>query len=322
MLNKGVKMFLLLFLGAVIFVVFYRDKVINEIKYVNRKTDEVEIEKVPGEFWLKWLYYNPIGKLSVRSIVKRRFISEFYGKKMDERDSKFKIPKFVDDFNIDLGEAEKEYFDSFNDFFIRKLKKDARPIEQGEDVLVSPADGKILYFEDLSKIGTFFVKGSEFSLERFLTDKKLYKKYSEGALAIIRLAPADYHRYHLPVSGQVGKTKEIIGDYYSVSPYAVKHNINIYFENKRSITEINSVNMGDMLMVEVGATMVGSIIQNKNESYEGKKGDEKGYFKFGGSTIILVFEKNRVNIDKDIIENTKNGLETKIYMGEKIGVKA
>ncbi len=315
-------MFLLLFLGVLLFVVFYKDKVIDEIKYVNRKTDEIEVEVVPGEFWLKWLYYNPFGKLSAKTIVKRKFISEFYGKQMDKRESKFKIPKFVDDLKIDMGEAEKEYFDSFNDFFIRKLKKEARPIDQREDVLVSPADGKILYFEDLSKVDTFFVKGSEFSLERFLSDKKLYDKYSDGSFAIIRLAPVDYHRYHLPIGGHVSETKDIEGDYYSVSPYAVKHNIDIYFENKRSITEITSSNMGSLLMVEVGATMVGSIIQSKQGPYEGNKGDEKGYFKFGGSTVILVFEKGKIEIDKDIIENTKNGLETKIYMGEKIGKKA
>ena len=137
-------------------------------------------------------------------------------------------------------------------------------------------------------------------------------------MLIIRLCPTDYHRYHFPVDGFVKNDIKIQGDYFSVSPYAVKQNIDIYFNNKRSYSEIDTENTGTVVMAEIGATMVGSIIQTFKENSPIKKGEEKGYFEFGGSTVILFFEKDKITIDEDILENSKKGLETQIFMGEKI----
>ena len=134
------------------------------------------------------------------------------------------------------------------------------------------------------------------------------------------LCPTDYHRYHFPIDGFVKNDIKIQGDYLSVSPYAVKQNIDIYFNNKRSYSEMDTDNTGTVVMAEIGATMVGSIIQTFEENSPIKKGEEKGYFEFGGSTVILFFEKDKISIDEDILENSKKGFETQVFMGEKIAV--
>lgn len=134
----------------------------------------------------------------------------------------------------------------------------------------------------------------------------------------MRLAPADYHRFHFPTAGKISETKKIKGYYYSVSTHAIKRNFRIFCENKREYAILSTKQFGNIAMIDVGATMVGSIVQTYKENSFVEKGDEKGYFLFGGSTCILVFEKDKIQVDEDIIENTKNGIETRIYMGEKI----
>lgn len=320
LLNKGRFMFLNILFALIVFLFFYKNETIKEIRFINRKTGEIQIEKVAGETYLKWLYYNPIGKLTTKTIVKNRFLSEYYGKKAKEKNSKFKIPDFINQFNINLEESEKQYFDSFNDFFIRKLKPEARPIDSQENSLISPADGKILAFSNILDTSSFFIKGKEFDLKEFFKGNEIYKIFQGGTMVIVRLCPTDYHRYHFPVDGFVKENVEIEGDYYSVSPYAVKQNIDIYFNNKRSYSVIDSEKFGKVVMAEIGATMVGSIIQTYNDNSVVQKGQEKGYFEFGGSTNILFFEKNKVKIDQDILNNSLKGLETQVFMGEKIGI--
>jgi len=181
----------------------------------------------------------------------------------------------------------------------------------------SPADGKIMAYADISN-SDFIIKGFRFDLSSFLDNPVLAQKYLEGTLIIIRLAPVDYHRFHFPVSGNLTPDKKIEGYYYSVNPFALRKKAEIFFLNKREYTIISNPLFGDVIMAEVGATMVGGIVQ----TYKGnsvKKGEEKGYFKFGGSTVVLLFEKSKIDIDKDILINTANGYETAVKMGERIG---
>lgn len=292
----------------------------EKIKYIERKTGEIKEEKVMGEGALKFLYYNPFGSLLLNTVVKRKFLSEIYGKKMNKPESKMKIAGFIKEMNIDMNDYARDIneYKSFNDFFYRELKTGARTIDRTESVLVSPADGKILAYENLKEKDKFFVKGSEFTLEEFFSDKELAKKYEDGTFVIVRLAPADYHRFHFPATGKISETKKIKGYYYSVSTHAIKRNFRIFCENKREYAILSTKKFGDIAMIDVGATMVGSIVQTYKENSFVEKGDEKGYFLFGGSTCILVFEKDKIQVDEDIIENTKNGMETRIYMGEKI----
>ncbi|MFK5855344.1 MAG: phosphatidylserine decarboxylase [Bacteroidota bacterium] len=285
--------------------------------YVERETGIIKTEKIAEEKWLVWLYNNPVGKASMFGIVKRKFISTWYGDEMDSESSGEKIEPFIEEFNIDMNIAKTEEYNSFNDFFYRKLKKSARPVDTNSNVIVSPADGKILAYSNINNTD-FIIKGARFDVNSFLDNQSLANKYSNGSLIIVRLAPYDYHRFHFPVSGYASQPTLIEGDLYSVNPIALRQMVEIFFLNKREYVSIVTNNFGDVIMAEVGATMVGSIIQTyKANSIT--KGAEKGYFKFGGSTVVLLFEKDKIIIDTDLLENTANGLETEVKMGEKIG---
>ncbi len=297
---------------------FYPAPEPTPIHYFDRQSGEIKTEKVAGEKWLTWLYYNPVGELTLRALVKRKFISSWYGDMMDAPRSADKIEPFVENYDVDLGIAQRQAFDSFNDFFTRKLKKDARPINTDPEVAVSPADGKVLAWADISN-RDFIVKGSRFNVAEFLQDTILAKKYEHGSMMLFRLSPPDYHRFHFPVGGQVSPVTRISGDYYSVNPMAIRQMIAIFWENKREYVAIANEIFGEVIMAEVGATMVGSIVQTyRNDRVE--KGEEKGYFEFGGSSVVLLFEPGRIIIDPDLLTHTKNKLETAIKMGERVGV--
>ncbi len=288
------------------------------VKYVERYTGETKTEKVEGEKWLVWLYNNPVGELSLQTLVKRKFVSDIYGRMMDAPRSAKKVPAFVKKYDIDLRITQKQHFDSFNDFFVRKLKPDAREINPDPEVVVSPDDGKILVFEDIGN-QDFFVKGHRFNIYSFLSDSSLAEKYLDGSLMIIRLAPPDYHRFHFPVNGSISALTKVRGDYFSVSPIALRKIMEVFCLNKREYVEISTRNFGEVIMAEVGATMVGTIIQTYNDSVA-VKGEEKGYFKFGGSTVILIFENGKIRIDEDLVINSRKKLETTVILGERIAV--
>ncbi|SEB70489.1 phosphatidylserine decarboxylase [Tenacibaculum sp. MAR_2009_124] len=289
------------------------------IQFIDRETGELKTETPPGEGFLKLLYNNPFGKMMLIPLVKRKFLSSLYGKLMDKPSSINKIEGFVKDLKIDMEDAERSIEDyiSFNDFFYRKLKKEARPIKEG---LISPGDGKLLAFENISQVNDFFVKGRKFNLEEFLSDKKLASRFENGSLLILRLAPNDYHRYHFPFDGTPTSMTKIKGNYLSVSPYALASNFTkVFCENKREYCILKMASKGHMLIAPVGATMVGSIIETYTPNKEINKGDEMGYFAFGGSTIVLLLEKGSFSIDQDILNNTKNNRETFVKMGDQIG---
>ncbi len=301
-------------------LVFYPVPPQHPIRYVERDSGAIKTEKVYGELWLDWLYHNPFGQATLWAVAKRKFVTSVYGDMMDKKSSVEKVQPFIREYHVDIGIAQKEHFASFNEFFVRKLKPEARPINTDSLVVTSPADGKILAYADVSK-SDFYIKGFRFNVHSFLENETLAKKYDDGAMIVFRLAPPDYHRYHFPVSGTVPpQNTKINGDYYSVNPLALRKKAQIFWLNKREYGVIKSPVFGDVLMSEVGATMVGSIIQ----TYRGtgvQKGQEKGYFKFGGSTVVLLFEKNAIKIDDDLLKNTARGLETTIKMGERIAEK-
>ncbi|HPF51399.1 MAG TPA: phosphatidylserine decarboxylase [Draconibacterium sp.] len=293
------------------------DQKMDMIKYIDRKSGEIHTENVPNQGMLNWLYGAGSGKLALHLLFKRKLVSSMGGWYMNTQQSAKRIPGFIAEHNIDITEfQDADTFKTFNQFFYRKLKANVRPI--GEH-LVSPADGKILVFPTLNDVQTFFIKGSEFTLERFLQNPELTKKYSDGSMAIVRLAPPDYHRYHFPASGIASESTKINGYYYSVSPLALRGSLEIFCENKREYSTLATKEYGDILIMDVGATMVGSIFQTYSPGLV-KKGDEKGYFAFGGSTLVLLFEKGKIRFDKDLLTNTQKGMETTIHMGEDIGL--
>lgn len=290
-----------------------------EIKFKHRTTGKISYEKPPAEGFLKFLYDNPFGKNTVLPIAKRKLISTMYGNKMNKPSSVKKIEKFVQTLGIDMTESLKKIseFKSFNDFFYRKLKPEARPIQEG---FVSPGDGRLLAFESISDIKSFFVKGREFTLKEFLGNDELAENHKNDAMFILRLAPNDYHRYHFPYKGKAEAPFKIKGKYFSVSPYALASNFaKVFCENKREYTLLQTDDKGEVILAPIGATMVGSIISTYESNSVVEKGDEMGYFAFGGSTVVVLINKDKISIDADLIQNTKNKIETFVKMGESIG---
>jgi phosphatidylserine decarboxylase len=288
------------------------------IQYYERGHALLKTEKVPGERWLVWLYHNPVGKATLWTLVKRKMVSTIYGNMMDRPSSVKKVQPFVDEFDIDMDIVLKEEFNSFNDFFTRKLKDNARPIDTNSAVAVSPADGKLLAYANIAD-SDFIIKGYGFNVESFLNCTELAKNYIHGSMVIVRLAPPDYHRFHFPVNGTVSPITRIDGSYYSVNPIALREMSEILLLNKRVYVVISNPLFGNVIMAEVGATMVGSIVQTFTGNYV-DKGEEKGYFKFGGSTVVLLFEADKIRIDDDLLINTKQGYETEVKVGDRIGV--
>lgn len=308
---------ILLLFAIIISIAFYPLKPQDPIQYFERESGQIKTEKVAAEKWLVWLYNNPIGEATLWALAKRKLVSTIVGNMMDNTSSVKRIQPFIEDFGIDMSIAQDQVYKNFNDFFTRKLKGNARPINTGTDVIVSPADGKILAYANISN-SDFIVKGFRFDIASFLDNPDLAQKYHDGTIFIIRLAPADYHRFHFPISGNASPNVKIEGFYHSVNAIALREKAKIFCLNKREYTIISNPLFGDVVMAEVGATMVGSIKQ----TFEGSsvnKGEEKGYFKFGGSTIVLLFEKSKVEIDEDLLINTSKGYETTIKMGERIG---
>ena len=293
-----------------------------EIYYIDRKTKKREKEVVAGEKFLRWMYETNMGERVLEGLVKKKLFSSLYGKLQDMPHSRNKIGAFVEDLSIDLTEAERENihdYVSFNDFFARKLKPGARKICEQGDVLASPADGRVLAYEHIHMERVIQVKGFHYRLEDLFKDKGQAAMYDGGICIVIRLCPADYHRFHFPDGGVPGPVQEIKGDYYSVNPMALGKVAEVYCRNKRSITAFDSEHFDTISFVEVGATCVGSIIQTYTPNERVEKGQEKGYFKFGGSTVILFIKPNVLQLDEDLLINTQEGMETRVRMGESLG---
>ena len=295
-----------------------------DIYYVDRKSGQRVKEVVAGDRYLRWVYGNPLGHTILELLIKRKVFSALYGRLQDLSYSSKKIDHFVRELHIDMKEADRENpkeYRCFNDFFSRKLKGEARPVSLEEDTLISPADGRLLAFENIDKERIIQVKGFTYTLRSLFNDEGLATKYQGGTCIVVRLCPADYHRFHFPDSGIPFKHSRLKGHYYSVNPISLQKITEVYCQNKREITVFQSDHFSQMLLMEVGATCVGSVIQTFDPEKPVAKGAEKGYFKFGGSTVILFLKAGTVKIDEDILENTAKGLETKVNMGEGIGMK-
>lgn len=291
----------------------------KDIEFYNRYSGQIETELVYGEPFLKWAYGNPLGKIALHSFIKRAAFSKWYGRRMGSSRSRSKIGSFISDYGLDTDEFAQEpgSFSSFNDFFYRKLKTSARPISEGP--IVFPADGRHLAFTDIDNIDGFFVKGQTFDIHRLLDDEKLSARYAGGSLILSRLCPVDYHRFHFPVSGQVSSTRLINGPLFSVSPIALKRKLSYLWQNKRTLTTIQTATTGQVLMLEIGATCVGSIQQTYTPGQTVHKGEEKGYFAFGGSSTIVIFEAGTVQFSDDLLSNSRNQMETYARMGDSMG---
>lgn len=295
------------------------------IYYINRETGQKEKEEVFGESAISFLYGGSLAGSAIQSLVSKvPLFSTLYGCLQSSPLSKGKVTSFIQKYGVNTAEFEKkpQEFCSFNDFFTRKLKKEARPISAGDNLAVIPADGRFLFYSNISEEKNFIVKGKQFDLKSFLKDDRLAKEYEGGSLVLGRLCPVDYHRFHFPVSGLPNSPELINGALFSVNPFAVRQNIDILTENKRYLTKIETTAFEEVLLVEIGATFVGRVISTFTPGKPVLKGDEKGYFSFGGSAVALLFKKGRLLIDKDLLQGTEEGLEVLCKMGQPLGKAA
>ncbi len=292
------------------------------IRYFDRYDRATKTEKVFGERWLRLAYENPVGRFAVWLVLRRALFSWYYGRRMNAPMSEMLIIKFIGDYGINVSEFVKSPFDfkTFNEFFRRALKPEARPIAPGPGVAVFPADGRHLAFPDIDRAEGFYVKGAKFTLDELLGDAELAGRLSGGSMLISRLCPSDYHRFHFPVAGIPGGPRLVKGSLYSVSPIALRRNINYLVRNKRFVTLVESTMFGTVAMVEVGATNVGSIVQAFVPGRPVLKGEEKGLFAFGGSCVIAVFPRSRIVFDADVTRQSASCIETYARMGDQMGI--
>lgn len=291
------------------------------IVFFDRYSGRTATEKVYGERALRWTYESAMGRASLSLLVKRAIFSRWYGWRMDGKASRAKVEPFVKEYGLDESEFLQEVssFSSFNQFFYRQLKPSARPIHPDPGSVIFPADGRHLCVPDLSVASGLFVKGQMFSLSDLLQDRSLAERYAAGSLLLSRLCPTDYHRFHFPASGRPSETRLIKGPLYSVNPIALRRNIRILTTNKRCITELRTERFGTILLLEVGATCVGTICQTYAPESNVQKGDEKGFFKFGGSSTITIFEPGRIQFDQDIIDQSMQHREIYARFGDRMG---
>jgi phosphatidylserine decarboxylase len=238
------------------------------------------------------------------------------GAKYDDPASKADIQKFINFHQLDMSEVllPVESFKNFNEFFYRQLKAGARPCSAPDQpkIIVSPADCRSVVFNRIDDATRIWVKGRGFSIERLLGNAypEDAKRYVGGALGIFRLAPQDYHRFHIPVDGIMGTPKTIEGEYYTVNPMAIRSALDVYGENVRVVLPIDSVAHGRVMVICVGAMMVGSTVITRRAGETVKRAEELGYFKFGGSTLLLLFEEGTMQFDDDLVDNSNGALET------------
>lgn len=272
----------------------------------------------------KGLKENKMENKRIRKLLKSLSVKQ--GKKYDDPASAAEIQGFISFHKLDMSEVLLPIteFKNFNEFFYRALKPGARPCSAPENpkIIVSPADCRSVVFNRVDIATNVWIKGREFSVKRLLGDaypEDAVRYGNGGALGIFRLAPQDYHRFHIPVDGIMGKPKLIEGEYYTVNPMAIRSALDVYGENVRVIVPIDTVNFGRVMVICVGAMMVGSTVITRQEGEEVKRAEELGYFKFGGSTIVLLFEEGKMVFDADMVDNSNGALETLIRVGMSVG---
>lgn len=286
-------------------------------RYIDRGTGELREEPIYCETILRFLYGSRIGKPLGTLLAELPIFSRFLGWWFRRSWTKKKIRPFIAHFEIDMTEFENpvESYPSFDAFFIRTLKKESRPLAKE---LIIPADGRYLFYQNVAACDNFVLKNKKFSIKKLVGLDSIANVYAEGSMVIARLSPSDYHRFHFPCDCIPGPARLINGPFYPPYPKAIIQNIVFLSENKRMITELKTDHYGTILFIEIGTTAVGSIHQTYQPGTPYKKGDEKGYFSFGGSSLILLFEKGCIRLAKDILAHSSQQIETLCHMGQSL----
>lgn len=294
-----------------------------EIHFYNRITDAVEKEKVYGDKMVEWLYQTDSGK-GVSSIACKASISKIYGAIQDTPFSRRKIAPFIANFNISMDEYLPEEgrnslspYSSFNKFFIRRFKEGRRSFQENESEMAAFSEARYFGYSSVQDEERFPVKGCFLSSKALLQNSLWEETFQDGPLLLARLCPVDYHRFHYPDDGIILDDYRVAGLLHSVNPIALKAKQDILITNERHVTILETKNFGKLAYIEVGAICVGRIVQSKKlvKGERFKRGEEKGYFLFGGSTVIVIGEKGKWTPSEDILNYTKKGMETYLHLG-------
>lgn len=297
-------------------------KSLDPIQFIDGETGVLCEEQVYGAAWIRWLYGTWPGRL-ISALVALPPFSRIYGWCQDRPGSRSKIDPFIDQFQIQMsdflpeeGASAEVPYSSFNAFFTRRVTEAARPFAQGRTV-PAPCDARYFAYQALNDDVRVPVKGALFKASALIGDTEWTACFEDGPGFIARLCPVDYHRYHYPDDGRVLASWRIPGALHSVNPWALAERADIFMINERQVSILETEQFGRLAYVEVGATCVGRIVQTHHgESFT--RGEEKGMFLFGGSTVIVIGEQGRWQFDDDLIERTRNGLETYLKMGARL----
>ncbi|EDY80499.1 phosphatidylserine decarboxylase [Verrucomicrobiia bacterium DG1235] len=293
----------------------------SEIRFYNRYSGREEVEEVYGESFVRWTYETTMGRIGLWLLAKRAAFSHWYGWRMNRASSVSKIRPFIEEYGLDEDEFLEgvESYSNFNDFFYRKLKASARPLVEEEGMVALPADARHLGVSNLGEVEGLFAKGQFFDIQALVGSVSLADNYRRGAAVVSRLCPVDYHRFHSPVAGKIVEQRLINGPLNSVSPIALRRSMDYLWENKRVLTVIDTPDLGRVSFLAIGATCVGSILMTAEEGNVVEKGGELGYFAFGGSCVITIFERGRVELAEDLRDNGGRQIEVYAKVGDLLG---
>jgi len=284
----------------------------------NRTANREEVERVYGDALVRWLYGTATGQKTADWFLSRKWLSAAYGAYQGSSMSRHKVEPFINDFSIPMEEYEGAPFSSFNDFFIRKFRPGARQFVSDSGRMAAFAEARYFAYEAITDEQVFPVKGKWLSAAALMGDASKAAPFVGGPLLLARLCPVDYHRYHYPDNGRTLEHYPVRGLYHSVNPHALQYKGDIFATNERRVAILETENFGKLAYIEVGAMMVGKIVQTHPEDQPFNRGDEKGYFLFGGSTVIVLGEPGRWTPDPDLIEQTRKHRETLVRLGDPV----
>ena len=291
------------------------------LRYVDRASGEWRTERVHAHRFLSWLYNTRSGRLATGVLVRSPHFSRLYGWLQRRPASRRRIRPFVERMGVDMtGSVNSlDEFETFADFFTRRLHPWARPIDGDGRVCLCPADGRVLVYPQVDRRSRYRIKRAAFQLDGLLRDETLSESFHGGSMAVVRLGLADYHHVHFPDAGVPSPARAIPGAYHAGGPYALRRLVPFYTENHRMVTPFASDHFGPMAIVEVGALTVGSIRQAYSPDTRVSRGERKAGFEPGGSTVVLLFRPGVIEMDADLVARSRQELEVHVRMGDSLG---
>ncbi|MCB1120607.1 MAG: phosphatidylserine decarboxylase [Verrucomicrobiae bacterium] len=292
----------------------------KHIQFYNRLSGQLEEEKIYGEAALRWAYFNPVGKFFTRLLVKNPLVSRFYGWRMNRPGSRKKIRPFVEQYGVNTDELLEpvESYPHFNAFFYRELKPGARPVDNHDFSVVFPADGRHLAIENIQKADTIYAKGQRLDVEMLMGEMPFVQSVEGGSVLISRLCPVDYHRFHAPFSGIAMAPLMVGNSLYSVNPLALSQKLDYLVNNRRWIIPFKLKGGQLAVVVVIGATFVGSAEFTYHPGFVAK-GQELGYFSFGGSCVVTILPHGSILMDPGLVGQSRDGVESYDQMGRPFG---